>query len=113
MTTDKINKTIITTFGGDIYIVVGTPDDVFATIKDLDMVRMPNGSYISKKGFASVQSYTDYTFQVEQKSRHKKGQYLRNGEWHDNQGSLGISANLDRITGDLNKRLPTGKKQIG
>ncbi len=107
-------STIITTFGGDIYIIKGkSPDEVFTSIGSLDMIRMPNGAHISRKGFASVQEYEDYEFQTEQKMRHKKGQYLRRGEWHDHQnGSLGINAHLERITGELNIALPSGEKKI-
>lgn len=98
----KINsKTLITTFGGDIYIIEKTPDEVTAIVDRVEMVRMPNGSYINKKSIASMQSYDDYTFQVEQKNRHKKGQYLKSGEWFDGQGSLGITAGLERVTGNI------------
>ena len=58
-------------------------------------------SYINKKAIATMQSYDDYTFQVEQKTRHKKGQYLKSGEWFDGQGSLGITAGLERVTGNI------------
>ena len=106
MTKIKANSTLITTFGGDIYIIEKTPDQVTALIEHIEMVRMPNGSRINKKAIASMQSYDDYTFQVEQKHRHKKGQYLRNGEWYDNVGSLGISAELEKVTGEMElKRL--------
>ena len=104
--TTKIQSTIIRTFADDIYIIKGkTPDEVSASIAGIDDVRMPNGSYINRKNIASIQSYDDYTFQVDQKQRHKKGQYLHRGEWHDGQGSLGISSHLEKITGELPKQL--------
>lgn len=107
---DKKTSTIIKTFSDDIYIIVGkTPDEVNVSLAGIDDVRMPNGSYINRKAIASIQSYEDYTFQVDQKQRHKKGQYLHRGEWNDSQGSLGIKANLERITGELPKQLK-GKK---
>ncbi len=111
----KNNQTIITTFGEDIYIVNGTPDEVVEKIqKGGDNVRMPNGSWINKKAFATYQSYEDYNFQTEQKQRHKKGQFLKSGEWHDHQGSLGISSHLERITGEIGTKtlLPTPKKAL-
>lgn len=105
--------TIITTFGGDIYIIDGmTPDEVDAFIANKDDVRMPNGAHINPKAIATKQSYEDYTFQVEQKNRHKKGQYLHGGQWHDQHGSLGISAHLERITGELKTALPEGSKKL-
>lgn len=94
-------KTLIKTFDGDIYIIDKSPDEIMEAIKGIDMVGMPNGSYIHKKSISALQTYEDYTFQVDQKQRHKKGQFLRKGEWNDNQGPLGISAELEKITGGL------------
>lgn len=105
------NSTIIKTFDGDIYIIKGkTPDEVAEMIAGMDEVRMPNGSRINPKAIASKQSYQDYTFQAEQKARHRKGQYLHGGVWHDNLGSLAISAQLERITGELLLPAKTKKK---
>jgi len=108
-------STLITTFGNDIYIIDGkTPDQV----QDLidaggDMVRMPNGARVNKKSIATMQSYEDYAFQTDQKVRHKKGQYLRGGEWSDHSGPIGVSAGLERITGELkNIALPAGQKKL-
>lgn len=110
---NKKTSTIIKTFDGDIYIIKGkTPDEVDAMISGMDDVRMPNGSHINPKAIASKQSYEDYTFQTEQKQRHKRGQYLHRGEWHDQQGPLGLNAHLERITGELNIALPTGAKKL-
>lgn len=110
-------SSIITTFGSDIYIIKNKTPDQIQDLIDAggDMVRMPNGARINKKSIATIQSYEDYTFQVDQKTRHKKGQYLKSGEWYDNQGSLGISSHLEKITGDISiKKLPAsslpGKK---
>lgn len=106
-----MTSTIIRTFADDIYIIKDkTPDELHAILEGMDDVRMPNGSYIHRKSIASMQSYEDYTFQTEQKARHKKRQYLHRGEWHDNQGPLGISAHLERITGELS--LPAGNKKL-
>lgn len=109
----KKTSTIITTFGGDIYIIEGmTPDEVDAMVAGMDNVRMPNGAHINPKAIATKQSYEDYTFQIDQKNRHKKGQYLHRGEWHDQHGSLGISAHLERITGEIKTALPAGNKKL-
>jgi len=108
----KKTSTIIKTFTDDIYIIEGkTPDEVEKLTKNVDSIRMPNGSYIHPKSIASKQSYEDYTFQVEQKNRHKKGQYIHNGEWSDQIGPLGINAHLEKITGEL-KILPLNKKKL-
>lgn len=98
-------KTMIKTFDNDIYIIEKTPEEIMELIKGLDMVGMPNGSFIHKKSISALQSYEDYAFQVDQKQRHKKGQYLHKGEWNDNVGPIGISANLERITGESIKLL--------
>lgn len=97
-----MNNTIITTFGKDIYILKGmSPDEFREYSKNLDEVIMPNGSSVNRKSIATIQSYEDYNFQVEQKKRHKQGQFLKNGSWHDLNGNLGINAQLERITGEL------------
>lgn len=106
-------STIIKTFSDDIYIIQDkTPDEVAKAIEGMDDVRMPNGSYIHRKSIASMQSYDDYTFQTEQKERHKRGQFLRGGKWYDKQGSLGISAELEKITGEIKKQVGDGSKQL-
>ncbi len=109
------NSSIITTFGGDIYIIRDkTPDQV----QDLidaggDMVRMPNGARVHRKGIATIQNYHDYAFQAEQRSMHKRGNYIKRGEWYDKTDfRMGISAHLERITGEVNKALPPGAKPL-
>lgn len=94
-------QSIITTFAGDIYIITDkTPDQVSEAIEPHTMVRMPNGSRIHKSSIASIQDYYDYAFQTEQKAMHKRGHYMRRGEWYDNTGhQLGIKTHLERITG--------------
>lgn len=96
------HKSLVKTFDNDIYIIEKTPDEIMETIAKLDMVRMPNGSYIHKKSISAIQSYEDYTFQVDQKERHKKNQYLRGGMWWDRQGEV-TNAHLEKITGDIKK----------
>ena len=106
-------NSLIRTFSDDIYIIRGkTPDELYAMIEGMDDIRMPNGSYIHRKSISAIQSYEDYSFQTDQKARHRKGQYLKGGEWNDNQGPLGIDAHLERITGELKTALPTGSKQL-
>ena len=94
-----MTKTLIKTFDGDIYIIEKSPEEIINLIKTLDMVGMPNGSFIHKKSISAIQSYEDYTFQVDQQQRHRKGQFLKRGEWNDQVGSLGVSAELEKITG--------------
>ena len=114
MTNKSPANSIITTFGDDIYIIRDkTPDEVFAMIEHVDLIRMPNGARVNKKSIATIQSYEDYSFQVEQKQRHKKNQYLKGGQWHDHQGSLGISAELHRITGEIKpEKLSAGQTEV-
>lgn len=105
-------KTLITTFSGDIYIIKDKDPDEISNLLETsgsDLIRMPNGSRINKKSISAIQSYEDYTFQVDQKMRHKKGQYLKRGEWNDNQGSLGINAHLEKITGEYKNNLLENK----
>ncbi len=106
--------TLIRTFADDIYIIEGkTPKEVQEAIEGMDDVEMPNGAIIHRKSIASMQSYADYSFQTEQRVRHKRGQYLHGGRWHHPiEGSLGINAHLERITGELAKQLPAGAKKL-
>lgn len=109
------NSSIITTFGSDIYIIRDKNPDEVQDLIDAggDMVRMPNGARIHRKSIASIQDYHDYQFQAEQKSMHKRGNYLKRGEWYDKTDfRMGIDAHLERITGDLNKVLPPGAKPL-
>lgn len=107
-------QTIIKTFSDDIYIITGkSPDDVQSALDaGGDMVRMPNGSYIHKKSISGLQGIDDYNFQTEQKVFHKKGYHIRNNEWHDTHGNLGIKTHLERVTGDMNTLLGTSTKNL-
>lgn len=110
-----VTQSIITTFGGDIYIIRDKNPDQVQDLIDAggDMVRMPNGARVHRKGIATIQDYHDYNFQAEQKSFHKKGHYIKRGEWYDNTGhQLGLSAHLERITGEINKSLPPGRAPL-
>ncbi len=98
-------KTLIRTYENDIHIIDGkTPAEILSIIKDQDFVQMPNGSIIHRKSIAALQTYEDYTFQVDQKNRHKKGQFLKSGEWNDEKGII-CTADLFRITGEEIKQL--------
>lgn len=102
---------MVKTFDNDIYIIEKTPDEIMEAIKSSDMVGMPNGSYIHKKSISALQSYDDYVFQTDQKVRHKKGQFLKNGDWHDNGGYV-IGAELFKITGKELRALPQPQNKI-
>lgn len=98
-------KTLVKTYDGEIYIIDGkSPAELHAITEGLDFVEMPNGSVISKKSISAFQTYEDYQFQVDQKNRHKKGQYLKHGKWNDDQGTV-TNALLERITGETVKML--------
>lgn len=98
-------KTLIRTYGDDIYIIDGkTPAELQQMVETLDFVEMPNGSIINKKSISAYQTYEDYQFQTDQKIRHKKGQYLKHGNWNDSQGEI-ANADLERITGQITKSL--------
>lgn len=99
-------KTLIKTFDGEIYIVDGkTPEQVILSMGNLDYVGMPNGSFIHRKAISAFMTYEDYAFQTEQKQRHKKGQFLKGGNWNDQHGVVS-TADLLRITGEKLNMLP-------
>lgn len=99
-----MSKTLVKTFDNDIYIIEKTPEEIMNQIKNLDMVGMPNGSYIHKKSISALQTYEDYTFQTDQKQKHKQGQFLKNGNWNDKNGIV-QEAELFKITGNNIKTL--------
>lgn len=93
-------KTLIRTYDNDIYIIDGkSPTEILDSIKDMDFVQMPNGSLVNKKSISTFQTYDDYKFQVEQRIRHKKGHFLKQGNWNDDNGYV-ATADLYKITGD-------------
>jgi len=80
---------VLTCWDGDIYILTGfdTAEQIHEKIMGLDWVRMPNGSQIKVSSISKIQSWEDYTFQHDQRSRHKRGQYLAGREasgWYSN-----------------------------
>ena len=109
MKLEKTTSAIIKTYSGEMYIIADkTPDEVYDTIRDQQIVRMPNGDIVKESHIAIVLSYESYRFQAEQKERHKKGQYLRGGRWHDEYGDV-APANLPR--GDI-EMLEAPKKSL-
>lgn len=112
-------KFIIKCFDGDIYIITGynSQAEIETKLEGLKKVEMPNGDRISVSGIDKIQSYESYTFQADQKKRHKQGQFLKEGKWYDNNGEI-CNANLEKITGALinipklstPNKLTTGKK---
>jgi len=96
-----MTSSIIKTFSGEMYIIRDkTPDEVWEMISQQDVIRMPNGDIIRTSGISSVISKESYIFQAEQKTRHKKGQYLRGDSWHDESGEVARS-NIGAILGDI------------
>lgn len=96
----KLLRTLVRTYESEMYIIEGkTPKEVLLSIENMDFIVMPNGSVVSKKSISLIQTYADYQFQTDQKSRHKKGQFLGNGNWNDDKGMV-ATADLFRITGD-------------
>jgi len=88
----KTMSTLIKTYDNDIYVIKGKePSEILALLSSQDFVEMPNGSVISKKSISTMQTHEDYKFQVDQKQRHKKGQYLLNGSWHDDKGYVAVA----------------------
>lgn len=109
---NKELKVIVTLWDGDIYILEGysSPAEADTKLALTPKVEMPNGDVIKTSSISKVQSYDSYNFQSTQKSRHKKGQWISNGEWNSVQGLVGASANLDSITGKA-KALPAESTQ--
>lgn len=101
MTSTIKHTSIIKTYSGEMYIVKGqTPAQVQAAIQGMEWVTMPNGDQVRPAHIASIVSRDSYRWQEDQKSRHKKGQHIYGGEWHDGSGSVGTAA-LGAVMGGL------------
>lgn len=98
----KEKKFIVKTFDGDIYIVEGytSQEEVDAKLAGLEKARMPNGDIIKTSSIAKIQSFESYRFQSDQRERHKRGQYIAGGNWHDTVGLIG-PARLESISGKV------------
>ena len=93
---------MVTLWDGDIYILTGykSAEEAEYKLSLVEKARMPNGDVIKTSAVAKVQSYESYKFQKDQHSRHKRGQWISNGEWNDIGGVVG-NANLKSITGQM------------
>jgi len=107
MTTDNIKvekekRFIITLYSGDIYILTGysSAEEIDQKLSLTEKSRMPNGDIIKVSSVEKIQSYDSYRFQKDQKERHKRGQYIKNGKWWDVQGEV-TNAHLESITGKM------------
>ena len=101
---ENIKKFIVTCWDGDIYILTGyeSVSEIREKMIGLDWVTMPNGSEIKQSSISKIQSFDDYRFQQDQKTRHKKGQYLGHclDSWYDHVGEAG-NADVKSITGAI------------
>lgn len=116
----KPKRFVVTLWDGDIYILEGfnSVEEITERIKGLEWVRMPNGSQVKQTAISKIQEYKDYSFQTDQKARHKKGQYLGGRDldtWNDSNGETG-KADTKSITGliqNLPKLTPPQPKVLG
>ena len=102
-TVSKETKVVVTLWDGDIYILEGykTAAEAQEKLEQFDKIEMPNGDIIKTSSISKVQTRESYHFQKDQKAHHKQGHHMRNGEWHDNKGSLGIKTKMESITGKI------------
>lgn len=102
----KVNKFVISLWDNDIYILEGysSVQEILDKIAGMEWVSMPNGARVKQSAIAKVQTIEDYRFQVDQKSRHKKGQYIggkKDDTWYDLSGEI-EKADIKSITGTIN-----------
>lgn len=102
MEVKKEKKFILKCWDGDIYILTGysSQEEIDQKLAGLEKARMPNGDIIKTSAIEKIQSFESYAFQADQRQRHKRGQYLRNGRWFDHTGYV-TEAKLNSITGVL------------
>lgn len=98
-------KTLVHTYENEIYAIDNTtPEAVAQAMQRSDFLKMPNGAMVAKKSVRLISTTDDYKWQQEQKRRHKQGQYIRGGNWHDS-GGIVCSAKLEKITGTIHEQL--------
>jgi DNA helicase TIP49 (TBP-interacting protein) len=94
-------KILVETYSGKVYILEAeSQKKVYDMTIGQEVVEMPNGDIVKTANISEIISYESYKFQIDQKNRHKKGQYLSKGNWKDNQGVVKV-ADLQAITGKL------------
>lgn len=106
---------IIKTFDDDIYILDGysSQAEIDQKLSQVEKAEMPNGDIIRTATVAKIMTYESYRFQTDQKSRHRKGQFLKNGAWWDHGGEVLSDAGLQRISGTLKQISPQNKLLLG
>lgn len=99
---EQTQKFIVTLWDGDIYILDGysSAEELEAKLTQTERVAMPNGDIIKTSAISKIQSRESYSFQKNQHSRHKKGQWISKGKWFDVGGEIG-NADLKSITGKM------------
>lgn len=96
-------KSLIKTYTEEIYIIEGkNPNEIKEQIQGMDFISMPNGDEIRANQISMIMSYKSYRFQTDQKNRHRRGQFLHQGSWHDRTAKI-ANAHLEAITGDIKK----------
>lgn len=110
MQVTKESRIVVKLWDGDIYILTGfkTAREADAAMEAAGKIEMPNGDMVKYAAIEKVQSFDSYTFQTDQKVRHKRGQYIEGNEWRDIGGYV-TEAKLESITGGL--ALPTAPAQ--
>lgn len=108
---------IVWCWNEDMYILKGykSVDEIIEKFNKLNWIKMPNGTTIQKGAVKSVQSYEDYKWQINQKVRHKKGQYIGGGEQDDWIGVVeGYTSPADtKVITAAPAQLPTGNELTG
>ena len=94
-------KILVETYSGKMYIIEEeNQKKVFDMTIGQEVLEMPNGDIIKTANISEIISYDSYKFQIDQKNRHKKGQYLSKGNWRDSQGVVKV-ADLEAIKGKI------------
>lgn len=99
-------QVIIKTFDGDMYILTKfeSAEEADRALAGVEKVKMPTGAVIKTSSIASVMPYADYAWQQKQKQNHRRGEYLRDGGWYNNNGRA-RDADVKLISGELNNLL--------
>lgn len=97
---------IIKTWDKDIYILDGykSAEEAEKKLAQSDQVEMPTGTILKTSAIQMIMPYEDYVWQQKQKQNHKRGEYLKNGSWYNENGEA-RKADVKLISGELNNRL--------
>jgi hypothetical protein len=98
---------VIKTWDKDIYFLSGydSAKQVDEKLSQADKVELPTGTILKTSAIRTIMPYEDYKWQQKQKRYHKRNEYLKDGNWHNDRGVARPEESIDLISGKISKRI--------